>query len=159
MKSLSVWFISSNKSVRLILQIKNAGDQTGWRYKWYIFTVTVTYINLHHHRPNNKFIQCGEKQASQAISWGFVPSLAEDLFCHVLSTPASLQRSEVFTHCRKMLKTEQRVTQLLRSRCADGQTAWVPPCCKVLGEESSQWFREIAISSPQLARSGRVSSQ
>lgn len=29
MKSLSVWFISSNKSVRLILQIKNAGDQTG----------------------------------------------------------------------------------------------------------------------------------
>lgn len=29
MKSLSVWFISSNKSVRLILQIKNAEDQAG----------------------------------------------------------------------------------------------------------------------------------
>lgn len=57
MKSLSV---RSNKSVRLILWIKSAEDQAGWRKKWYVFTVTVTYINLHHHSPNDKFILWAE---------------------------------------------------------------------------------------------------
>lgn len=88
MKSLSVWFISSNKSVRLILQIKNAEDQTGWRYKWYIFTVTVTYINLRHQRPNNKFIPCGEKQTSQAL---FPEGLCPDsLKTHFVMSSANL---------------------------------------------------------------------
>lgn len=80
MKSLSVWFISSNKSVR---QIKNAEDHVGWRYKWYVFTVTVTYINLHHRGPNNEFILCTEELFDKALfAEGLCPaSLKSSLLC------------------------------------------------------------------------------